>query len=127
MNSRNLQSWQPGTSGNPKGRPKGSRNVKNIIRDLLTDENSYSKLPISAPEGTQTPLEAIVYTLIVKSINGDVRASDVLLKYVVDRDLAVESDSFFSQPELTIRVVDSSNNPYSGQVLEIDEQAITAS
>ncbi len=107
----NLKSWQKGTSGNPNGRPKGSRNVKNIIRDLLTDENSYSKLPITAPEGIQTPLEAIIYALMIKSINGDVRASDVLLKYAVDRDMVADEGGFFSQNELTITVVDGAGNP----------------
>lgn len=122
-----MKSWQPGVSGNPNGRPKGSRNVKNIIRDLLMDENSYSKLPITAPQGTQTPLEAIIYTLMVKSIDGDVRASEVLLKYAIDRDAVVDEDGFFSQHKLTIQVVGANNEPYEHQDLEIDEETGTIS
>ncbi len=69
----NLKSWQKGTSGNPNGRPKGSRNIKSIIQDLLNDKTIYKKLSVTAPEGTQTPLEAIIYTLMIKSIGGDTR------------------------------------------------------
>lgn len=107
----NLKSWQKGTSGNPKGRPKGSRNIKNIIRDLLMDENTYNMLPITHPGDTRTPLEAIIYTLVVKSIGGDTRASDVLLKYAVDREEPMVEGGFFNQSELTIRVINADNSP----------------
>lgn len=101
-----LQPWQKGTSGNPKGRPKGTRNIKNIIRDLLNDPNSYAMLTGVNPRGTQTPLEAIVCVLMIKSIRGDVRAADVLLKYAVDRDVPAESGGFFEQKKLIVEVVD---------------------
>jgi hypothetical protein len=120
----NLKPWQPGTSGNPNGRPKGSRNIKSIIQDLLNDEATYKKLPITAPEGTQTPLEAIIYTLMIKSIDGDVRASDVLLKYAVDRDMPVELDGFFSQNELRIMVVDSKGEQYAKKPEIVGSQLI---
>jgi hypothetical protein len=121
----NLKSWQKGTSGNPNGRPKGSRNIKNVIRDLLNDKTTYKKLPVTAPEGTQTPLEAIIYTLMIKSIGGDIRASDVLLKYAVDRDEPVDESGFFSQTKLTIQVVGDNGKPYERQALEIDEETGT--
>jgi hypothetical protein len=121
----NLKPWQPGTSGNPNGRPKGSRSVKTVIVDMLNDPNTYKLLPNTHPRGTQTPLEAIVCTLMIKSINGDVRASDVLLKYAVDRDMTVDEGGFFSQSELKITVVDSKGQPYHDVELPlIDSQLL---
>lgn len=118
----NLKSWQKGISGNPSGRPKGSRNIKSIIIDLLNDENTYDKLPIPIPESTRTPLEAIIYTLISKSIAGDIRASDVLLKYAVDRESPIEeSIGFFDHSQINILVVDGKGDQYIPHNLEIDE------
>ena len=105
MNDKNLKPWQPGTSGNPNGRPKGSRSIKKVVQDLLTDKKTFAKLSISPSQDTQTPLEAIICTLMVKSIRGDVRASEVLLKYAIDRDMPVDEGGFFSKNELTIKVV----------------------
>ena len=34
-NEENLKSWSKGESGNPKGRPKGSKNRSTIVRELL--------------------------------------------------------------------------------------------
>ena len=31
----NLIPWQPGQSGNPAGRPKGSRNIRTILDEML--------------------------------------------------------------------------------------------
>lgn len=103
----NLKSWQPGISGNPKGRPKGSRNIKKVIQDLLNDQAAAAKLPLKLPGDTETPLEAIVYTLIIKAIDGDVRASEVLLKHSMDKDMLPLDGGFFTQNELRIVVVDS--------------------
>lgn len=120
MNKNNLRPWQAGISGNPAGRPKGSRNIKKVIQDLLNDKNTFTKLSMAAPGGTQTPLEAIVCTLMIKSIRGDVRASDVLLKHAIDKDLSAEDVGFFSQSELRITVVGADGNPQS-DLADIDE------
>lgn len=111
MNAKNLKPWQPGVSGNTKGRPKGSRNIKNVIRDLLSDPGTYNMLPSNTYGNARTPLEAIVRVLMIKSIRGDVRAADVLLKYAVDRDQSMEEGSFFTQKKLIIEVVGDRQNP----------------
>ena len=105
MNKTNLKPFQAGISGNPKGRPKGSRNIKNVIRDLLTDPGVYDMLHPAHSRGAQTPLEAIIGVLMIKSIRGDVRAADVLLKYAVDRDVPAEVSGFFEQKKLIVEVV----------------------
>jgi hypothetical protein len=121
----NLKSWQPGVSGNPKGRPKGSRNIKKVIQDMLNDPSIVASMNLTIPRATETPLEAIVYTLAVKAIRGDVRASEVLLRYSVDKDIAVQDGGFFNQSELKITIVGSDGNTSAEFIPEIDEQSGT--
>lgn len=106
MKKNNLKSWQPGVSGNPRGRPKGSRNIKKVIQDLLNDPKIVANMNLTIPRDTETPLEAIVYTLMVKAIRGDVRASEVLLKHSIDKDMLPIEGGFFSRSEMKIIVVD---------------------
>lgn len=108
MKTNNLTPWQAGVSGNPNGRPKGSRNIKNVIIELLEDPDVYDKLPNKQPDTTKTPIEAIVHTLLSKALDGDVRAADVLLKHAIPRELMPEVEGgFFSRnTELIIRVVE---------------------
>lgn len=35
MNEENLKPFKPGQSGNPKGKPKGAKNVSTILREML--------------------------------------------------------------------------------------------
>ena len=120
MKTNNLKPWQPGISGNPKGRPKGSRNIKKVIQDLLNDQNIASGMRLTMPRDIETPLEAIVYTLMVKAIRGDVRASEVLLKHSVDKDMVPIEGGFFSQSDLKITVVGGDGKPWDQQHPEID-------
>jgi hypothetical protein len=128
MKKNNLKSWQPGISGNPKGRPKGSRNIKKVIQDLLNDRDLVAKLALRIPRSTETPLEAIVYTLMVKAIRGDVRASEVLLKHSIDKDMLPTEGGFFSQSELKITVIgaNSKTSPKAGPVIDEETGTIKA-
>lgn len=121
VKKNNLKSWQPGVSGNPKGRPKGSRNIKKVIQDLLNDRDLVAKLALRIPRSTETPLEAIIYTLVVKAIKGDVRASEVLLKHSIDKDMLPAEGGFFSQNELKITVVGANGKPDPKAGPAIDE------
>lgn len=125
MKNQNLKSWKPGVSGNPKGRPKGSRNIKKVIQDLLSDPRSATKLHLKLPRDTETPLEAIAQAMMIKAIGGDVRAADTLLKYAIDReDPANELGGFFSNEpsQLTIKVVDALGNPMDNNITEITHE-----
>ena len=125
--SSNLKSWQPGLSGNPKGRPKGSRNIKKVIQDLLNDKDLASRLSLRMPRDTETPLEAIVHTLVTKAIRGDVRASEVLLKHSVDKDMLPTEGGFFSQSELKITVLGANGKPITMPKPILDEKTGTVS
>ncbi len=64
--------FKPGQSGNPKGRPKGTRNLRSALEKILTDS-------ISIREGARvrkvTRLEAVLLTNIKKALEGDHKAS----------------------------------------------------
>lgn len=135
MKKSNLKPWTAGISGNPKGRPKGARSVKKTVVALLNDPNTNNWLPRNALKDTQTPLEAIISMLMMKSILGDVRAADVLLRYAIDREeLAEEPHGLFDGRPKTIRfeVVDTDGNvidddAYNGEATRLPEPIPEAS
>lgn len=72
--------WKPGQSGNPKGKPKGTKHISTWIQDMLTDPDFELKLK----DGTllkQAPLEAIIKTAVAKSVSGDNRWAEWLAKH----------------------------------------------
>ena len=95
----NLRSWQKGQSGNPKGRPKGSRNWNTIVKDLLHDETLLEHfkdkelLSATPLNNSKNAAEAIVATLILKALNGDIKAAEWLRKASESYATALESSS----------------------------------
>jgi len=72
--------WQPGQSGNPAGKPKGTKHLSSWIRELMENEGFEHKLE----NGTivhEAPVQAIVHVLIQKALRGDMKAFDLLGKY----------------------------------------------
>lgn len=68
--------WKRGQSGNPRGRPKGSKNTKTLLREVL-DAN----VTVNAPEGPRTvPMrKAILLGQAAKAAKGDPRAAALIL------------------------------------------------
>ena len=72
--------FMKGQSGNPKGRPKGTRNLKS---DLL-DELQERVLIREGTNSTQVSKQrAIIKRLIAKSINGDTRSMNIALNLML--------------------------------------------
>jgi len=71
--------FQKGASGNPKGRPKGTKNLSTIVL-----QESRQKVRVNGPRGsrTVTKLQAAVMQLGNKSAQGDLRASREFLALV---------------------------------------------
>lgn len=79
-NEKNLKPWKPGQSGNPAGKPIGTKHLSTWIREMLEDEDFTVKLS-SGKKFKGAPIQAIVKTLVVRAIEGDTRAFDLLAKY----------------------------------------------
>lgn len=71
--------FKPGRSGNTKGRPKGTRNLKSDLASLL-----QTRVPIRQDGELRhvSRQEAILLTLYAKAIQGDTKASSQLLTMV---------------------------------------------
>ena len=72
--------FKPGESGNPAGKPKGTKHISTWIQEMLNDPDFELKLK----DGTilkGAPLAAIIKTAVAKAVSGDMRAFDILGKY----------------------------------------------
>jgi hypothetical protein len=69
--------FKPGTSGNPKGRPKGVKNLKTLIREAMT-----ASIPIQEGEKTRrvTRLEGVVLRQIQSALRGNDKSAMAVLK-----------------------------------------------
>lgn len=77
--SENLKPWKEGQSGNPNGRPKGSKNRATIVREILNalvdEKNDEGK-----PTGKKIPaVEAITRAQLIKALSGDPKAYELLM------------------------------------------------
>ena len=77
--------FKKGQSGNPSGRPRGSRNIHKSIRDSL-DET------VVITEGGRSrrirKVELSVKKLVMKAMTGDLKAIEMCLAYLADHDSA---------------------------------------
>lgn len=83
--------FKPGESGNPAGKPKGSKHLSTHIQEMLNDPDFELKLK----DGTVlkgAPLAAIIKTAVAKAVSGDMRAFDMLAKHGYGERLKLEID-----------------------------------
>jgi hypothetical protein len=79
-----------GKSGNPKGRPKGSKNLASIVL-----RESRQPVRVTGPRGTRTvtKLEATVMQIGTKAAQGEFRARREFIPMVERAEEAVSADS----------------------------------
>lgn len=79
-----------GRSGNPKGRPKGSRNLASIVL-----QETREKLVVRGPRGSRkiTKLEAAVMQLGNKAAQGDPRAQREFFSLVQRSEESINAES----------------------------------
>lgn len=95
--------FQPGRSGNPKGRPSGTRNLETDLREELSELISVRIGDRSKKVSKQ---RAMLMALMAKALRGDTRASVVLLqimtKLVPPDEATVISNSALSADDQEI-------------------------
>ena len=74
----NLKPFEQGESGNPAGRPKGSRNRSTIAKHWL-EVNQSLKNPLTGIEETMSQEDLMTLALIKKAREGDVNAYKALM------------------------------------------------
>jgi Family of unknown function (DUF5681) len=71
--------FQPGQSGNPNGRPKGSVNLKTDLHSELSEQIQIREGERSLKVSKQ---RAMLKALVAKALKGDARAANVVLTLV---------------------------------------------
>lgn len=73
MNPENIEPYKmkPGETLNPHGRPKGSKNLSTILREMLSEE---VEVVIDGKKEKKSFQDVIIRKLIKKANDGDMRA-----------------------------------------------------
>ena len=77
-NEENLKPFKKGESGNPKGRPKGSKNRSTIAKRWL-EILEKAKNPISGKDEELSQEDMITLAMLSKARSGDVNAYKALM------------------------------------------------
>ena len=104
-----LTQWEPGKSGNPAGRPKGSKDgIDAHCRRLLAKDLSFPQIKdklkakgIDLEIGTNA--EAISVVLVLKALTGDLKAIEMLVKF--ELDLTDPADDPTLPPQINVTLV----------------------
>jgi hypothetical protein len=92
---RNNKPFPKGVSGNPKGRPKIIPLLNDVIAEIVNEP--------SGKKADQTKIEAVIYNLTKRAIDGDNAAAKILLEYAYGKpkqqieltgDLEINSPSY---------------------------------
>jgi|SRR5258708_4753494 hypothetical protein len=87
--------FQPGKSGNPNGRPKGTRNFKTDLREELSEIISFRE---GGHDFSISKQRALIKRLVSSAINGDARAIATVMSFCA-RVLGDEGDDQQLSPE----------------------------
>ena len=92
--------FQPGQSGNPKGRPRGTQNLSTDLEEELS-----AKIMVTEGGNQQqiTKQRAMLKTLFAKALKGETRAASVLINLIIGleqaRSMTSDSDSLSDEDQ----------------------------
>lgn len=100
-----VHQFQPGQSGNPRGRPKGSRSFSSILSDELDKPITAQ---IRGRTVTMSRREALAQRVIEQALKGDLRAVAVLMKtegavLPADSSVPAESPALSAEEEILLQ------------------------
>jgi len=81
--------WKKGQSGNPKGRPRGHKNLAAALTAILHEN---IRVNLGGKEQEMSKLEAVTRQLVDKAIAGDARLTQLLLNEVHKNEAKAERD-----------------------------------
>lgn len=87
--------FRPGQSGNPRGRPRGSRDIRTLLQQELD-----RPIPVTM-NGKTTKVsrrEALVMRLVEKAMQGDLRALETVFKHVQEEAAASSAPPMDTDP-----------------------------
>lgn len=111
----NLKPWQPGQSGNSAGRKIGSKNISTLVRELL-EQHVDSRFPLNKDlkelivNNNTTYAKAIVYAMLLRAMEGDVRAAIYLTELQAIDELRNSEIGLFSASKIQVEIVKSNRS-----------------
>ena len=96
-NEENLIPYKKGQSGNPKGRPVGSKNRSTIAKKWLSVEQDL-KNPLTGDKETMSQEDLMTLALIKKAREGDTQAYQKLLDSAYGAPLQQVIQEIVEQP-----------------------------
>lgn len=110
--------FQPGQSGNRKGRPKGTKNLKTDLAEELAERMTVT---INGKQVKLSKQRLMLKALAAKAVKGDVRAADTVIRLVaqtVGLDPQTEADrelSLYDQAILDDWLQHNADAPSAGE------------
>ena len=97
--------FQPGQSGNPNGKPKGSRHLSSVIQELMDNDDFELKLK-DGKTLKGRPSKKLVEVMYGLAVSGNTKAADWLAKYGYGQKMEIEHSG---------EITNGENNPELAQ------------
>jgi hypothetical protein len=105
--------FRKGQSGNPKGRPKGSKNISVRFRKILEE-----KVIVKTKGGTRSMamFDALLMQLVNKAMSGDMKSLQEVIRLI---EKLQEQEPYLNAPEFVVNFIDPvTKQPVTAEDLE---------